>query len=73
MTPNKECEHCLGTGLERNQQTLGQTFRRSREGKGKTQRQMAKRLGVSTSFVSLLEAGKAKWTGTRVKQWMAVK
>jgi len=58
----KKCDKCWGTGKALNHAKLGRKARRRREEVGSSLRAAARLLGVSESFLCLLESGKRSWT-----------
>lgn len=58
----KPCEKCWGTGVEQDQQALGLAAWRARAERCESMAAAAQRMGISFSYLSLLEAGKRKWT-----------
>jgi transcriptional regulator with XRE-family HTH domain len=64
MKKFKPCERCFGSGLEPSQKLIGATMRADRVAADKTMAEVARRVGVTASCLSLLEAGKRRWTLT---------
>lgn len=58
----KKCDKCWGTGVEPNHADLGREAREWRRQRKFTLGEMAKRLGITEGYLSLLENGKRKWT-----------
>lgn len=62
MSKSSQCRCCHGSGVEKNHEALGQAMRKLRVESGMSLRQMAKKAGVSFSFISQLERGNRHWT-----------
>jgi hypothetical protein len=58
----KKCDTCWGTGEDLDHESIGRDARRHRLSRARTLRVQATRLGISESFLCLLELGKRKWT-----------
>jgi transcriptional regulator with XRE-family HTH domain len=62
MSRPQQCHCCNGSGVEKNHKTLGQSMRNSRIKAGLSLRKMAKKIGISFSFLAQLERGNRHWT-----------
>lgn len=62
MSKPSPCRCCRGSGVEKNHKTLGQSMRNSRIKAGLSMRKMAKKIGISFSFLAQLEKGNRHWT-----------
>ncbi len=58
---NKPCHCCNGSGAELDPVKAGKLMSKLRTKAGIGLRDMARRIGISHSFLSQLEAGKRKW------------
>ena len=63
------CQRCNGTGNEPNQVAIGQTLRGLRLSSGLSLREMARRVGLSHSFLSQLETGSRRWRRSVLKRY----
>lgn len=55
------CPACHGTGHVLDHKTIGRRMQAARHAKGVSLRVMAKRIGVSHSYLCLLEKGQRHW------------
>ena len=58
----RPCHCCAGSGVAPDDRSIGRAARALRSRSGIGLRDMAKRLGVSHTYLSLLEAGLRHWT-----------
>lgn len=65
----KPCERCNGTGFQMDQQQVGKSMRRLREGAGRTLHEVATAMGVQQAYVSHLELGRRPWTATLINRF----
>ena len=68
----KKCDTCWGTGVDLDHCELGQHAKAARHSRFMLLREQAKALGISESFLCLLEAGKRKWTKDLYQKVMKV-
>ena len=58
----KKCDKCWGTGMYVDHYALGIVARTTRESRGESLKDAAKRMGISAGYLSYLEFGKRNWT-----------
>jgi len=57
----RKCKRCGGNGEEQDSSAIGETMRRARRGAGLTLAIIAKRGGVTASYLCDLENGRRHW------------
>lgn len=67
----KPCPKCLGTGTEVDQQALGARMWKARADACKSLCEVARFMGIDTSYLSYLEAGKRNWSPDLVEKFNA--
>lgn len=65
------CPHCEGTGRVPDWAAIGKLWRKSRRDRDLTQGQIAKALGVSVAYISMLEKGKKPWPARMEFRYLA--
>ncbi len=65
-----ECRRCGGTGNEPDAQAIGEELRLMRQGAGVSQREMARLMGISPSYLCDLEQGLRRWDPVMQAQFM---
>lgn len=60
-TMTRPCHHCGGTGVEADPLAIGKSMRELRIQRGLSLREVARRMGMSASFISDLERGNRHW------------
>lgn len=58
----EKCPSCLGTGLALNHEKVGKNLKDVRENLGVLQQDVARAIGISPQYLSLLESGRKHWT-----------
>ena len=66
-TTGVPCEHCFGDGWETDQRVTGDSLVEHRRGLQLTATAVAKRMGISKSYLCDLERGTRAWSRTLVK------
>lgn len=67
----KKCTHCLGAGTEPELKNIGLKLRKERRTKDIPIQMVAKRMGVTVSYVTFLELGKRAWTTALKEKYQA--
>lgn len=65
-----KCEKCWGTGEVIDQKRLGRLMRELREARGESLKDAAQRIGVSISFLCLMEQGKRGWSQDKYESFV---
>lgn len=63
------CARCDGTGFTIDDKALGQAMRRTRQTVAISLREMAKRMGISASYLSDLELGRRHWNAGIIEEY----
>lgn len=66
----KPCHCCGGNGKELDHRSVGQEMRKRRKDSGRTQVEVAHRMGVSGPYISDLESGKRGWRKALIERYM---
>jgi transcriptional regulator with XRE-family HTH domain len=66
----KSCHCCNGTGLAPDEAAIGKSMVRRRKAAGLTQKDVAKKLGISVAFLCQLENGQRHWTSETKKDYV---
>lgn len=64
-----DCPRCEGTGKIRDTQATGKEVRSLRENYNLSLRSIARRMGISPSYLSDLETGKRDWNDKRLRDY----
>lgn len=65
----QKCHCCDGTGRELDPVVTGKVLRAERFLAGLTQREIARRMGLSFPYLSQLEGGTVRWSESLVKRY----
>lgn len=67
--PKKPCRHCNGSGEEVDQAAIGAQMRARRKAAGISLREIARRLGITASYLADMEKGARNWTAERMEAY----
>jgi transcriptional regulator with XRE-family HTH domain len=66
-----KCNYCNGTGKRPDEALIGKQMRSHRKQSGLTLKAVAQNMGLSISFLCLLEKGSRHWTTGLVNRYLA--
>lgn len=65
----RPCPRCNGTGTIPDDRAMGAAMRQRREAAGLSLYDLAKKLGLSASYLCDLELGRRQWSGTNIERY----